>query len=91
MASINLTVLGNLPIAIFSQAEQKQILLEIEARLSEVDQLDQTITTSLQQAEALRQAILNHADAFIEKAVERTFSAATRKTCPAPCREFALS
>ena len=61
LASINLTVLGNLPVAIVCQSEQKQILQEIEARLSEVDQLDQTITTSLQQAEALRQSILKKA------------------------------
>ena len=33
----------------------------LEARLSEVDQLQQTITTSLQQAEALRQSILKEA------------------------------
>ena len=38
-----------------------QIFFEIEARLSEVDQLDQTITTALQQAEALRQSILKKA------------------------------
>ncbi|MFQ6758258.1 MAG: restriction endonuclease [Deltaproteobacteria bacterium] len=61
LASINLTVLANLPVVIVCQSEQKQILLEIEARLSEVDQLDQTITTSLQQAEALRQSILKKA------------------------------
>ena len=61
LASINLTVLANLPTAIVSQLEQKQILLEIEARLSEADQLDQTLTTALQQAEALRQSILKKA------------------------------
>ena len=61
LASINLTVLANLPVAIVCQSEQKQILQEIEARLSEVDQLDQSITTSLQQAETLRQSILKKA------------------------------
>jgi type I restriction enzyme S subunit len=61
LASINLTVLANLPIAIFCQIEQEQILQEIEARLSEADQLDQTLTASLQQAEALRQSILKKA------------------------------
>ncbi|MDP2211861.1 MAG: restriction endonuclease subunit S [Candidatus Aquicultor sp.] len=61
LASINLTVLANLPVAIFSQREQQQILLETESRLSECDQLDQTITTALQQAEALRQSILKKA------------------------------
>lgn len=44
-----------------SQKEQKEIELLIEAKLSEVDQLDQTITTALQQAEALRQSILKKA------------------------------
>ncbi len=34
---------------------------KLEAALSEVDQLDQTITASLQQAEALRQSILKKA------------------------------
>ena len=33
----------------------------LETRLSEADQLDQTLTTSLQQAEALRQSILKKA------------------------------
>lgn len=61
LASINLTVLSNLPVAIFSQCEQKQILLETESRLSITDQLDQTLTTALQQAEALRQSILKKA------------------------------
>ncbi len=61
LASINLTVLANLPVAIVCQREQKQIMQEIEARLSEADQLDQTLTTSLQQAEALRQSILKKA------------------------------
>ena len=41
--------------------EQNEIANQLDARLSEVDQLDQTITTSLQQAEALRQSILKKA------------------------------
>ena len=49
------------PIPICALAEQAQIFCEIEARLSEVDQLELTITTSLQQAEALRQSILKKA------------------------------
>ncbi|WP_141398024.1 hypothetical protein [Nitrosomonas ureae] len=36
-------------------------MLELEARLPETDQLDQTITTALQQAEVLRQSILKKA------------------------------
>ncbi|MEQ1742174.1 MAG: restriction endonuclease subunit S [Candidatus Nitrotoga sp.] len=45
----------------FSVEEQQVLVQEIEAKLSEVDQLDQTISTSLQQAEALRQSILKKA------------------------------
>jgi type I restriction enzyme S subunit len=37
------------------------IIEKLESCLSEVDQLDQTITTALQQAEALRQSILKKA------------------------------
>jgi type I restriction enzyme S subunit len=48
-------------IPLMSHEEQQQIANELESRLSETDQLDQTITTSLQQAEALRQSILKKA------------------------------
>lgn len=41
--------------------EQKEVELLIEAKLSEIDQLNQTITTALRQAEALRQSILKKA------------------------------
>lgn len=41
--------------------EQKKIIEEVESRLSVLDQLELTITTSLQQAEALRQSILKKA------------------------------
>ena len=44
-----------------SVAEQKVLVEALESKLSETDQLDQTITTSLQQAEALRQSILKKA------------------------------
>lgn len=44
-----------------SPSEQLAVTQKLEAVLSEVDQLDQTITTSLQQAEALRQSILKKA------------------------------
>ena len=48
-------------IPICGKEEQKEMELLIEAKLSEIDQLDQTITTSLQQADALRQSILKKA------------------------------
>ena len=46
---------------ICSLSEQKVIDEFLEARLSEVDQSERTITTSFQQAEALRQSILKKA------------------------------
>ncbi|CAG9931896.1 restriction endonuclease subunit S [Candidatus Nitrotoga arctica] len=58
---INTTQLKNVVIPVCSDAEQRVIIAEIEARLSEVDQLELTIITSLQQAEALRQSILKKA------------------------------
>ncbi|MHB1332033.1 MAG: restriction endonuclease subunit S [Sulfuriferula sp.] len=61
MDVLNLGIIQELPFPICSLKEQKFLIQEIEARLSEVDQLDQTITTSLQQAEALRQSILKKA------------------------------
>lgn len=51
----------NIPVPLCSTDEQMQIVEELESKLSEADQLDQTITTSLQQAEALRQSILKKA------------------------------
>ena len=41
--------------------EQEQIVLEIESRLSVADKMEESITQSLQQAEALRQSILKKA------------------------------
>ena len=58
---INTTQLKDVVIPVCSAAEQQVIIAEIESRLSEVDQLELTLTTSLQQAEALRQSILKKA------------------------------
>ncbi len=44
-----------------SFAEQKEIVEEIESRLSVCDRIDQTVDTALQQADALRQSILKEA------------------------------
>ena len=46
---------------ICSQLEQREIADQLDAKLSEADQLDQTLTTALQQADALRQSILKKA------------------------------
>jgi len=61
LASINLTVLSNLPVITCSKNEQIEILRIIDEKLSDTDQLDKTITTALQQSETLRQAILKKA------------------------------
>lgn len=44
-----------------SMPEQELVMMELERKLFGLTQLDQTITTSLQQAEALRQSILKKA------------------------------
>ncbi len=49
----------NLPLPTIQ--EQQQIVQEIESRLSVCDKIEETISTSLQQAEALRQSILKKA------------------------------
>lgn len=58
---IGLTELRNWPVPVCSFEEQLKITQELESKLSEADQLDQTITTALQQADALRQSILKKA------------------------------
>ena len=60
-ASINQTDVSLTPIPL-TQLNEKMIISErLETYLSEIDQLDQTLTTALQQAEALRQSILKKA------------------------------
>ena len=44
-----------------STLEQVEIVSQLESKLSEADQLDQTLATALQQADALRQSILKKA------------------------------
>jgi len=48
-------------VPVCSKEEQVLIVNHLESRLSEVDQLELTLATSLQQAEALRQSILKKA------------------------------
>lgn len=61
LASINKTVLSMLPIPLVSLERQKQVVTEIEAKLSICDSIEKTVDTALQQAEALRQSILKKA------------------------------
>jgi type I restriction enzyme S subunit len=50
-----------LPIPLPSKKEQKQIIKEIESRLSICDKVEQSITEGLEKSEALRQSILKKA------------------------------
>lgn len=59
--NINSGEIQSLSIPVCSVVEQAAIVEMLELKLSEIDQLDQTITNSLQQAEALRQSILKKA------------------------------
>lgn len=60
-SNINGTKLKSYPFPYTSKEEQSQIVQEIETRLSICDKLEETIATSLQQAESLRQSILKKA------------------------------
>ena len=61
MDVLNLGSIKELPYPICSKAEQQQIILEIESRLSVCDNVEQSITESLEKAKALRQSILKKA------------------------------
>lgn len=58
---INLTSLKEIEVPNLNIKEQNQIVQEIESRLSVADKMEESITQSLQQAEALRQSILKKA------------------------------
>lgn len=59
--TVNQEMLSSVVVAICGIEEQKEIIELLEQKLSEADQLDQTLTTTLQQSEALRQSILKRA------------------------------
>lgn len=59
--TVNQEMIGSITVAFCCKAEQEAIVDLLEERLSEADYLNETITTSLQQAEALRQSILKKA------------------------------
>ncbi|MDX1940529.1 MAG: restriction endonuclease subunit S [Saprospiraceae bacterium] len=60
-ASINQTDVANVLIPLPSLKEQLLIVKEIESRLSVCDKIEETIESSLQQAEALRLSIIKKA------------------------------
>lgn len=59
--TLNLTKVCNLKIPLCSLPEQREIVKEIEARLSVCDEVEQSIAAGLEQAAALRQSILKRA------------------------------
>ena len=59
--NLNLSIIENTMFPMCSIEEAAHVVDAIEIKLSEADQLDQTLTTALQQAEALRQSILKKA------------------------------
>lgn len=59
--TVSQKTIGDIEIPKFSIEEQTQIAMEIEARLSLVDKIEETIDTELQKSEALRQSILKKA------------------------------
>lgn len=59
--AFNVSKFKELPIPYMSLKEQGFILSEIESRLSICEKIEESITTSLQQAEALRESILKEA------------------------------
>lgn len=61
MDVLNLGLIQELPFPLCSIQEQRAIVSEIESRLSVCDKIEESITQSLLQAEALRQSILKRA------------------------------
>lgn len=59
--NINLDTLENLIVPYCSVEEQKDVVAEIEARMSTCDSIEKAVDTTLQQAEAMRQSILKQA------------------------------
>lgn len=59
--NLNTSLIGSIKIPIASIHDMNQIVQEIESRLSVADKMAETIQTSLEKAEALRQSILKKA------------------------------
>jgi type I restriction enzyme S subunit len=59
--NINLATLENLIVPYCTMDEQRYIVEQIQSRLSACDNIEQTVDTALQQAEAMRQSILKQA------------------------------
>ncbi len=61
LASLNLTKLSAFPIPLPPAAEQQQIVVEVERRLSVLDKLEAAVEANLTRADRLRQSILGKA------------------------------
>ena len=61
LASISLTNMRGLPVAVPPAAEQKRIVAEVERRLSVLDALDAAVEKNLERCTGLRQSILKRA------------------------------
>jgi type I restriction enzyme S subunit len=61
MDVLNLGIIKTIPFPLCSIQEQEKIIKAIESHLSVADKMEESITQSLQQAEALRQSILKKA------------------------------
>jgi type I restriction enzyme S subunit len=59
--TLSISKVEGLFVPLCSSDEQTAVIAELESKLSEADQLDQTLATALQQADALRQSILKKA------------------------------
>ncbi|MBR2130937.1 MAG: restriction endonuclease subunit S [Oscillospiraceae bacterium] len=58
---LNITVYGKLPLMLPTIEVQESVIQEIDARLSACDNIEKSVDTALQQAEAMRQSILKQA------------------------------
>ncbi len=59
--TLSISKVEGLFVPLCSGNEQAEVIAELESKLSEAEQLDQTLATALQQADALRQSILKKA------------------------------
>jgi type I restriction enzyme S subunit len=59
--NLNLGIISDTAFPLGPLQESEFLVEEIESKISVIDQLEQTIVTALQQAEALRQSILKKA------------------------------
>lgn len=61
LASINMTVLSELPVPLCSKEEQQEIIDQLEKLFTKQEELNQTIDLALKDAQTLRQSILKKA------------------------------